>query len=44
MEIAQVPGGGSTVTLTQAQVPEEWADRSKEGWGMILSALEAALD
>lgn len=43
VKIAQVPGGGSTVTLTQAQVPEEWADRSTEGWGMILSSLEVAL-
>jgi uncharacterized protein YndB with AHSA1/START domain len=35
--------GGCTLTLTQAQVPAEWADRSKQGWGMILGALEAAL-
>jgi uncharacterized protein YndB with AHSA1/START domain len=43
VEIAPAPGGGSSVTLTQAQVPAEWADRSKEGWAMILGWLEAAL-
>ena len=43
VEIEPTPGGGSRVTLTQAQVPAEWADRSKEGWAMILSWLEAAL-
>lgn len=43
VEIDPAPGGGSCVTLTQAQVPAEWADRSKEGWGMILCWLEATL-
>jgi len=43
VEIAPSPGGGSDVTLTQARVPVEWADRSQEGWGKILSSLEAAL-
>jgi uncharacterized protein YndB with AHSA1/START domain len=36
-------GDGCEVTLTQRDVPAEWADRSKEGWGMILGALEGAL-
>jgi len=35
--------GGCELTLTQSDVPAEWADRSKEGWGMILGWLEAAL-
>jgi uncharacterized protein YndB with AHSA1/START domain len=34
---------GCDVTLTQADVPAEWADRSKEGWAMILGWLEKAL-
>ena len=42
VEIASA-GGGCHVTLTQSQVPAEWADRSKEGWTMILGWLEAAL-
>ena len=43
VEIAPAPGGGCMLTLTQAQVPVEWADRSKQGWGMILAALDRAL-
>jgi uncharacterized protein YndB with AHSA1/START domain len=43
VEIAPTPGGGAHLTLTQSDVPAEWADRSKEGWGMILGWLEAAL-
>lgn len=43
VEIEPAPGGGCNVTLTQTQVPAEWADRSKEGWAMILGWLEAAL-
>jgi uncharacterized protein YndB with AHSA1/START domain len=43
VEIEPTPGGGCRVTLTQTQVPGEWVDRSKEGWAMILSWLEAAL-
>jgi uncharacterized protein YndB with AHSA1/START domain len=35
--------GGCEVTLTQRDVPAEWADRSKEGWAMILGWLERAL-
>jgi len=35
--------GGCIATLTHAGVPEEWAERSAEGWGMILASLEAAL-
>lgn len=35
--------GGCVVTLTQRNVPDEWARRSKEGWGMILGWLETAL-
>jgi uncharacterized protein YndB with AHSA1/START domain len=36
-------GDGCEVTLTQRDVPDEWAERSKEGWGMILGWLETAL-
>ena len=43
VEFAPAPGGGCHVTLTQSDVPPEWADRSKEGWAMILGWLEAAL-
>jgi uncharacterized protein YndB with AHSA1/START domain len=34
---------GCDLTLTQSGVPAEWADRSKEGWTMILGWLEATL-
>jgi uncharacterized protein YndB with AHSA1/START domain len=43
VEFAPAPGGGCDLTLTQSGVPAEWADRSKEGWTMILGWLEAAL-
>jgi len=36
-------GAGCIATLTHAGVPEEWAGRSTEGWGMILASLETAL-
>jgi uncharacterized protein YndB with AHSA1/START domain len=36
-------GSGSELTLTHEGVPEEWVDRSREGWGMILTSLERAL-
>lgn len=44
LDFAPAPGGGCELTLTQSDVAEEWADRSKEGWGMILGALERALN
>ncbi|HZZ32835.1 MAG TPA: SRPBCC domain-containing protein [Phenylobacterium sp.] len=34
---------GCDLTLTQSDVPDEWADRSKQGWTMILGWLAAAL-
>jgi uncharacterized protein YndB with AHSA1/START domain len=43
LEFAPAPDGGCHLTLTQSDVPAEWADRSKDGWGMILAALAAAL-
>ena len=43
IELAPTPGGGCDVTLTQTNVAAEWADRSKEGWGMILGWLEGVL-
>ncbi|THD55766.1 SRPBCC domain-containing protein [Phenylobacterium sp.] len=36
-------GAGCDLTLTQSDVPAEWAERSQEGWAMILDWLEAAL-
>jgi len=36
-------GAGCEVRLTQRDVPDEWAERSKQGWGMILEGLELAL-
>ena len=35
---------GCELTLTQEQVPSEWLDRTREGWGMILDGLSAHLD
>jgi uncharacterized protein YndB with AHSA1/START domain len=43
VEFAPAPDGGCQVTLTQSDVPTEWADRSKEGWAMILGWLETVL-
>lgn len=43
VEIAPTPGGGSHVTLTQAHVAAEWAERSKASWTKILEWLEVAL-
>jgi uncharacterized protein YndB with AHSA1/START domain len=37
-------GTGCEVTLTQRDVPDEWAARSSEGWSKILASLEGALD
>jgi len=42
VEIAPT-AGGCQVRLTQRDVPDEWAERSKQGWGMILEGLELAL-
>jgi uncharacterized protein YndB with AHSA1/START domain len=43
LDFEPTPGGGCHVTLTHSDVPAEWADRSKEGWGMILGWLEGVL-
>jgi uncharacterized protein YndB with AHSA1/START domain len=42
VEIAPT-AAGCEVTLTQSDVPAEWAGRSKEGWGKILGVLEGVL-
>ena len=34
---------GCDLTLTQSDVPDEWAEGSKQGWGMILATLEGVL-
>jgi uncharacterized protein YndB with AHSA1/START domain len=36
-------GRGCTLTLTNADVLEEWADSTQEGWGMILGTLAREL-
>ncbi len=36
-------GDGCRLTLTHTAVPPEWVDQDREGWTMILGALEAAL-
>jgi len=35
-------GDGCRLTLTHTAVPPEWVDQDREGWTMILGALEAA--
>ena len=37
-------GSGSTLTLTHEGVLPEWADRTQEGWEMILGSLERISD
>jgi uncharacterized protein YndB with AHSA1/START domain len=34
---------GCDLTVTQSDVPAQWAEGSKDGWGKILGALDAAL-
>lgn len=36
-------GSGCELTLTHEDVPPEWAERTQEGWTMILGALEKTL-
>jgi len=36
-------GDGCRLTLTHTDVPPEWVEQDREGWTMILGALEAAL-
>ena len=43
VDFAPAPGGGCDVTLTQSDVPAEWAEGSKQGWTMILGWLEKTL-
>lgn len=35
-------GDGCRLTLTHTDVPPEWVEQDREGWTMILGALEAA--
>jgi uncharacterized protein YndB with AHSA1/START domain len=35
-------GEGCELTLTQRDVPDEWAEGSREGWGKILASLDGA--
>jgi uncharacterized protein YndB with AHSA1/START domain len=43
LDFAPAPGGGCVLTLTQKNIPAEWADRSKEGWTKIIASLAGAL-
>ena len=43
VDFAPTAAGGCEVTHTHSDVPADWADRSKEGWSMILGWLDAAL-
>lgn len=36
-------GDGCRLTLTHTDVPPEWVEQDREGWTMIVGALEAAL-
>lgn len=36
-------GDGCRLTLTHTDVPPEWVEQDREGWTMILGALEAAI-
>jgi uncharacterized protein YndB with AHSA1/START domain len=44
LDFAPTASGGCALTLTHSDVPAEWADRSKEGWGKIIASLEGALE
>ena len=43
LDFAPTAAGGCQLTLTQRQVPAEWADRSKDGWTKIIASLDGAL-
>ncbi|MBS0332447.1 MAG: SRPBCC domain-containing protein [Proteobacteria bacterium] len=43
LDFAPTASGGCELTLTQRDVPAEWADRSRDGWSKIVASLEGAL-
>jgi uncharacterized protein YndB with AHSA1/START domain len=43
LDFSRTASGGCALTLTQTDIPAEWADGSKEGWTKILASLEPAL-
>jgi uncharacterized protein YndB with AHSA1/START domain len=43
VEIRATGDGGCELSLTQRDVPDEWADRSQDGWSKIVASLEGAL-
>ena len=43
VEITPAADGGCNLTLTQSDVPDQWAEGSKDGWTKILASLEPAL-
>lgn len=44
LDFALTPAGGCQLTLTQKDVPAEWAERSQEGWTRIIASLDGALE
>lgn len=43
IEITPAPKGGCDLVLTHEGVPADWADRTSEGWAMILGNLAATV-
>ena len=43
LDFAPAAAGGCQLTLTQRDVPAEWAERSQEGWTKIIASLDGAL-
>lgn len=39
----EAAANGCRLTLTQEGVPQEWAERTQEGWGNILASLEETI-
>lgn len=46
LDLAPLPGGGTQLTLTHEMAPEwaDYADRTREGWTMILETLGKTLE
>jgi uncharacterized protein YndB with AHSA1/START domain len=43
LDFAPTSDGGCQLTLTERNVPAEWAERSKDGWTRIIASLDGAL-
>jgi uncharacterized protein YndB with AHSA1/START domain len=44
LDLAPDGEGGTELTLSHEDVPEEWVERTSEGWGMILANLAKVLE